>query len=196
MRSFLFGAVLALLVVGGLFYWYLGSGLFAVGASTPPDVVDRLAPWALDRSVARAAAGITVAIPQDAESQKRGMSHYVENCLPCHSGPGAKPAEFAEGLNPAAPALDSAEAQAMSDKELFWIVKNGIRMTAMPAFGVNHKDPEILDIVAFVRHLPKLDAAEKEALAGHGAAEEHHHEHGGGSAEEPEHGHEEHTHEH
>ena len=48
----------------------------------------------------------------------------------------------------------------------------------MPAFGVNHQDPEIQDIVAFVRHLPSLTAAEKQELW-EALPHEHHHEAGG-----------------
>jgi mono/diheme cytochrome c family protein len=69
------------------------------------------------------------------------------------------------------------------DAELFWVIKNGIRMTGMPAFGVNHKDEEIRHIVAFVRHVPQLTDAERQALKT-GAGEEHHHD-----GEEAEHHH-------
>jgi hypothetical protein len=63
------------------------------------------------------------------------------------------------------------------------VIKNGIRMTGMPAFSVNHKDEEIRDIVAFVRHAPKITDAERQALKSGGAGEEHHHEaEGGGEA--------------
>ena len=39
--------------------------------------------------------------------------------------------------------------------ELFWVVKNGINMTAMPSFGtIGVDDQEIWSIVAFLRKLP------------------------------------------
>ncbi len=65
--------------------------------------------------------------------------------------------------------------QRWSDPQLFWIVKNGIRMTGMPAFGGNHSDAEIADIVAFVRHAPKLGDAERDELR-RALPQEHHHE--------------------
>ena len=43
-----------------------------------------------------------------------------------------------------------------SGGELFWIAKNGIRMTGMPAFGSTHKDEEIWKVVAFVQRLPTV----------------------------------------
>jgi hypothetical protein len=54
-------------------------------------------------------------------------------------------------------------------------VKNGLRASGMAGFGVNHKDEEVQDIVAFVRHIPKLTEAERQGLAA-AVPEEHHHE--------------------
>jgi mono/diheme cytochrome c family protein len=91
-------------------------------------------------------------------------------------------------MNPAPPGLDSAHTQAFSDGALFWIVKNGIRASGMPAFGVNHQDAEIQDIVAFVRHVPKLTDEEKKELAAALPHEHHHDEAGEGhEAGEPAH---------
>jgi hypothetical protein len=39
-------------------------------------------------------------------------------------------------MNPKPPLLDSGHTQAFSDGELFWIVKNGIRASGMPGFGL------------------------------------------------------------
>ena len=45
-----------------------------------------------------------------------------------------------QGLSPYPPELATVSGEA-NPKELFWIVKNGIKMTGMPAFGVTHTDP-------------------------------------------------------
>ena len=42
-----------------------------------------------------------------------------------------------------------------SDGELFWIVKNGIKMTGMPAWS-DHSDAELWATVAFVKKLPGM----------------------------------------
>ena len=64
--------------------------------------------------------------------------------------------------------------QKRPDGELYWIVANGIRMTGMPAFGPTHKEKEIWEIVAFLRHLDALSAEEEKALQKEG--EEGHHD--------------------
>jgi mono/diheme cytochrome c family protein len=78
---------------------------------------------------------------------------------------------LAKGLNPSAPELQSSDTQAMSDGELFWTVKHGIRMTGMPAFAPTHTDAQIWKIVAFVRHLPNLTPEETAELIKAPAAE-------------------------
>jgi len=52
----------------------------------------------------------------------------------------------------------------MSAAELFWVMKNGIRMTGMPSWGRTHSDPELWDLVAFVKALPNISAAQYDAL--------------------------------
>ncbi len=71
--------------------------------------------------------------------------------------------EFGRGLDPPAPDLGESQKD-MSDAELFWIIKNGIRMTGMPAFGPTHGDEQIWQMVTFVRHLPQASEQEHVAL--------------------------------
>jgi mono/diheme cytochrome c family protein len=168
------GSLLSLVFIAVGVYVFLSSGRLNVAATTPPDTIDELAEFALDRALERQAAGTTVSIPKDAAGLERGLPHFRENCLPCHGAPGIPAFEFAQGMNPSVPLLDSDHVQKLSDGQIFWIVKNGIRFTGMPAFGVNHADSELADIVAFVRHLPKLDPAETEKLKA-ALPEPHHH---------------------
>lgn len=51
-----------------------------------------------------------------------------------------------------------------SDAELYWIIKHGIKMTGMPAFGLTHSDEDLWAIVAFLRELPQVKAQEYEAM--------------------------------
>jgi len=50
--------------------------------------------------------------------------------------------------------LTSKRVQSYSDQELFWIIRNGIRLTGMPAFGKVETDDHIWDLVNYVRTLP------------------------------------------
>ena len=68
-------------------------------------------------------------------------------------------------------------------RELFWVIKHGIKMTGMPAWGPTHSDDKIWAMVAFVKTLPDMTPAQYKAMqqqAGamdHDHADEHSHTH-------------------
>ena len=93
-----------------------------------------------------------------------GFRSYREMCAVCHTPPGGTDSPIKQGLNPTPPNLAAAEDHAMSEAELFWVIKNGIRMTGMPAWGPSHDDAEIWSIVAFLKALPTIDADEYKRL--------------------------------
>jgi hypothetical protein len=67
---------------------------------------------------------------------------------------------FSEGLNPAPPDLKDVVGEA-KPAQLFWVIKNGIRMTGMPSFGATGvPDQEIWSIVAFLKKLPTVSDAD------------------------------------
>ena len=173
MAKFLIALLAVLLVLAGIGAFLVHTGRLPLAATTPPDLVDRIAMTAKFEAVRRGGNRLQVTLPTDAASLAEGRAHYVENCLPCHGAPGVKRAEFAQGMNPTPPDIDGA-LQNYTDAQLFWVIKNGIRATGMPAFGVNHKDDEIAAIAAFVRRTPRLTPEERQALVA--APREHHHQ--------------------
>ena len=155
----------------------MAMGMMDMSASAKPGLLEKIfAPWAFTNSMEKRAPDTTNPFANDSSAQASGMDHYRENCVMCHGAPNVEPAELAQGLNPPVPKLDTDDAQSLSDGKLFWIIKNGIRMTGMPAFGETHSDAEIWQIVTFVRHLPKLTDAEGKTLQPPGSDMEHHHE--------------------
>jgi mono/diheme cytochrome c family protein len=86
---------------------------------------------------------------------RNGFGHYENVCAGCHGGPGIERSEIGKGLNPQAPDLADA-VPAWSPSHLFWIVKNGLKMTGMPSFGKTHDDNQIWSIVAFIEQLPGM----------------------------------------
>jgi hypothetical protein len=57
--------------------------------------------------------------------------------------------------------------QELSDGELFYLIENGVRFTGMPAWGNGTPEGERAswELVAFLRHLPRLSAAEIAGMA-------------------------------
>ena len=100
----------------------------------------------------------------DPATIRAGARAFAERgCVYCHGGPGAQWAKFSEGLNPGPPDLKDVVGD-LEPRELFWVVKNGIKMTGMPSFGaVGVADQEIWSIVAFLKKLPTVSDADYKA---------------------------------
>jgi mono/diheme cytochrome c family protein len=184
-------AVLAILVLGAIGFMF--SGLYDVSASVPDKGLIR---WALvttqrhsvQRGVAALKGKVQVPNLEDPKRIQTGLVHYHEMCTTCHGAPGVNISEIGQGLNPDPPELSDVGRD--EPEETFWVVRNGIKMTGMPSFGVTHTDDEIWDIVAFVRKMGTLTPQQYQAMvqqAGLGAPgrESEEHEHGEGQPAQP-----------
>ncbi len=90
--------------------------------------------------------------PAPATRADASMAFSME-CAQCHGQDGRMPTDIGGGMYPRASDLGSARVQRYSDAELFWIIKNGIRLSGMPAFGRVHSDTQIWNFVRYVRTL-------------------------------------------
>ncbi len=158
MKTLRFLALIGLLaVIGGIgagaFFF---GGFFSVAANNPdPNIVN----WALvhvrEASIARHATDRPPASLDDPALVRAGARAYSESgCINCHGGPGVGPAKFSEGLNP--PPNLKEVVNELLPQELFWVIKNGIKMTGMPSFGADKppmSDQTIWTIVAFLKKL-------------------------------------------
>lgn len=165
------------LAAGG---FYMLSGAYNVAATEAH--AGPLA-WFLDTSMERSVRyhAEEVAIPDlsDAGLLESGFSHYDAMCAECHGAPGMEPSEVGQGLNPSPPLLTE-EAPEWTPAELFWIVKHGVKMTGMPAFGPTHEDGDLWALVAFLQELPTMSPEEYRTMAESAARrrageDEHHH---------------------
>jgi mono/diheme cytochrome c family protein len=167
----------ALLVIGlGLVY----AGAFNVAADDPHwGVTYRLMETARERSVATRADSVpTAPALDDPQLIAMGAEHYVEMCTGCHLAPEMKDSEIRAGLYPKPPNLVEHGAH-RSPQQTFWIIKHGLKMTGMPAWGVTHDDQSIWGLVAFLRKLPELspDAYQElvaQSSGGHSHSDEGH----------------------
>jgi cytochrome c553 len=86
----------------------------------------------------------------------RGAKHYEMTCSPCHGAPDHPALDVTRGMTPPPPPLYDARAK-FDPEELHWVVKHGIKMTAMPAWPALQRNDEIWDMVAFLEQLPDLN---------------------------------------
>jgi mono/diheme cytochrome c family protein len=158
--------VLVVLILAALLF--ILSGVYDVAASSPDS---GLVAWVLrttqSRSVHRAyerlEGKVTIPNLDDPERIRTGLILYSQNCATCHGAPGVKLSAIGQGLNPYPPELAAEGGD--EPLELFWVTKNGIKMTGMPSFGVTHSDEEIWAVVAFLRRMGKLSPEEYQAMA-------------------------------
>jgi mono/diheme cytochrome c family protein len=155
--------LIILLVIAGFGGVFLYAGIYNIGADAPHsklvyDTLDTLR----ERSIASYSKAIKV--PADFDDQKRiaaGAGLYDEMCTGCHLGPGLEKSELSQGLYPQAPEL--ARGNDHTPAQQFWIIKHGVKLSAMPAWGKTHNDQLIWDMVAFIRQLPKMNAQQYQA---------------------------------
>jgi mono/diheme cytochrome c family protein len=157
-----FIGVLAILaaIAAAVFFFF---GFYNVAASVAdPAIVENMLAQVRQASIARQAKNDVPSMPpENREAVMAGARAYSERgCVNCHGGPGVDWGKWSEGLRPDPPDLKQL-AEDTPRNELFWVVKNGIRMTAMPSFGTTGvSDDEIWKIVAFVKQLSMVTPEE------------------------------------
>ncbi len=92
-------------------------------------------------------------VVDEAESVARGGGIYGASCSFCHGIGGRRPIDVGLWMSPRAPDLSASLVRRWTDAELFWIIKNGIRMTGMPGFDEIHSDQETVDVLRYLRSL-------------------------------------------
>ncbi|MGA7617256.1 MAG: cytochrome c [Thermoanaerobaculia bacterium] len=91
-----------------------------------------------------------------------GRAHWADHCASCHGNDGKGETEMGRGLYPKPPDMTSGRTQSLTDGELAYIIRNGVRLTGMPAWGEPGTPPQKEDwqLVAFIRHLPRITPEE------------------------------------
>jgi mono/diheme cytochrome c family protein len=167
-RSFVRTLVLLLATV-------LGIGMLAGAYIVTTGVSARPTPGTLEALTARTVRGMAIRtrvrgvsdpVPVTDATIMEGMEHFADHCAVCHANDGSGNTEMGRGLYPRAPDMRLPATQNLSDAELFYIIENGVRLTGMPGWSTGTKEGETSSwhLVHFIRHLPKLTAAEVEHM--------------------------------
>jgi mono/diheme cytochrome c family protein len=169
-------AIIAALVLGTSAFVYFG--VYDVSATVPHwGITEEILEAVRDRSIAVRSQGIAVPDLKAPGLLDTGRVHYHAMCRLCHGAPGSIENDIQKGLYPKPPSLPSGSVQReLGDAQLLWVIKNGLKMTGMPAFGPTHSSDELWGLVAYVRALPGVKApAEKPKEEDHHGHEEGHH---------------------
>ena len=148
--------VLATLGLGAmLFAW---SGAYNIAATEPHWGITQLFVQILrNRSIEVRSSDIQPSDLDDPQYRQAAFAHYHGMCRLCHGAPGYPPNEFAKGLYPAPPDMTSGGLQkARSEADIYWVVKHGLKMTGMPAFGSTHKEEELWGLMVLAGAMPGM----------------------------------------
>jgi mono/diheme cytochrome c family protein len=150
-------ACLTALVIVGVAV-FVCSGIYNIGADDQHTrIVSAIIRQLRDRSISVRAREIVAPNLEDPSMIVAGADRYSQLCIGCHLAPGMSKSDLSPGMYPQPPHL--AQGMELDSQRLFWTVKHGVKMSAMPAWGNTLSDEEIWQLVAFVRKLPAMSAA-------------------------------------
>jgi mono/diheme cytochrome c family protein len=157
LHHLLIGVAIGVAVVVPLgVFAYVKSGIYNVAASHPHT---KFTTWitheTMIHSVRRHAAGLTPPSWTSAAQLGAGLCAYETHCSACHGAAAVARQRWVAGLEPQPPYLLDAT-QHFTPSQLFWIAKNGIKMTGMPAWRESLSDREIWNVVAWLEASTRL----------------------------------------
>ena len=156
------GIFAGLAIIGAIAaFGAMSLGLITIAARPPHTALTTdVLHYTFKRSTARAGSEVTV--PDDLNSPARvalGIQHYDNVCSSCHGGPDLGQSPIALSMRPRPQHLASVVDQ-FSDEQLFVILRDGVRFSAMPAWPASENFDEIWSVVAFLRALPTMSNAD------------------------------------
>jgi len=159
---FLLLAGLALLAIG-----VYGARLIWRGFSTADE------PSYLEKTLARATRNLS--IPRNARLEanpwkatpevfKEARESFLDRCASCHGQDGSGQTTVGRNLYPKVPDLRQPQTQNLTDGQIRYIIRNGVRLTGMPGWANPHDEQsdDSWKLVLFIRSLRQLTREERE----------------------------------
>jgi mono/diheme cytochrome c family protein len=135
---------------------FVKSGLYNVGAAKlHSNFTEWLTHETMIRSVRRHARGIAAPTRFTPAQVRIGFCTYETHCVSCHGATAIAREQWVGGLEPQPPYLLDATSK-WTPPELFWIAKNGIKMTGMPSWRDSMADRQLWDVVGFLQAMRRL----------------------------------------
>ncbi len=157
-------SLITVLIFLAAFYFFLG--LYNVSATKPhPSIMNTVLHMIAERSIKRNSAGLVVPYDiNDKDIYVEGFGEYERMCVQCHGAPGVEPSPTGKGLFPPPPRFPGEKFDEYSLKDIFWVTKNGVKMTGMPAYGPTHEDRTIWAVAIFLDRSRSLSETEYKKL--------------------------------
>jgi mono/diheme cytochrome c family protein len=155
--------VTAGLVTAGLVLWGFSIVRRGFSARDEPSRTEAFVARKLRRMAAPAdARRLRNPVPNTDTVLKEARAHFADHCATCHGNDGKGETPIGKNLYPRAPDMSGVRTQSLSDGELFYTIKNGVRLSGMPAWGKDTVEDDRVSwaLVYFIRHLPSITPLE------------------------------------
>lgn len=153
MKWFVLGIIVTLVVLAAGAYIYLEEGFVSARADMKPGTMDSWLGSAMDASTGRHAPKLSNPAPDTQETLLAGAKTYATFCAGCHGSPADHDSKFGKAFYPPAPQFFGDDPPDMKENENFYIIKHGIRMTAMPTWADLLSDEQIWQTVALLKRV-------------------------------------------
>lgn len=164
MGNFIRGMIVGAIALAAAGYGYARFGLIDLRADQNPSAwEERIAGQAIDESTERHAPRQKNPLPPTTENLLAGARLYRDKCSDCHGSPVNPNSDYGRSFYPGAPQFMK-QAPDLPDHENFYIIKHGVRWTAMPAWGNIMTDSEIWQVVLVLHDFEKLPPEVREEL--------------------------------
>ena len=155
--KFIFGFVIGIVALCAAVYCYFAFGFAPVAtASAPMPLEMKLAHLSLNAKIDREAPKSAAFHASDTDLQN-AANLYRQHCSVCHGLPDGVKSATQKGMYPVPPLL--LHGKGVTDDppgESYWKVKNGIRLTGMPAYGGALSEKDLWSISELLAGADKL----------------------------------------
>jgi len=166
-KTLVLGALAAYIFAALVLVSLAKLGVLPVRADVSPSPLETtLFGSALHASVARRAPNGGNPMPASEDNLLSGAKLYRQMCSRCHGLSRESDNTYGQSFYPPAPHF-ALSRTSYTDTQMFWIIKHGIRNTAMLAWGNFLSDEEICQVVNLLREFDSLPDSVTRELLGH-----------------------------
>lgn len=152
-KWFVLGIVATLIAISAATFIYLKLGFVSARADVKPGVMDSWLGTAMDASTNRHAPKMMNPVPDTEATLVSAAQVYASRCGVCHGTPSEHDSKLGQAFYPPAPQFFGDDPPDMMEHANFYIIKHGVRMTAMPAWGDLLSDQQIWQTVGLLKRI-------------------------------------------
>ncbi len=156
LKWFGLGVITTLVALSAAAYVYFEKGFVDTRANIPVGLADNWLGSAMDASTERHAPKQKNPVSATESNLIDGAKLYRDKCAGCHGSAINPNSDFGHSFYPRVPQFFGDQPPDMPENQDFYIIKNGVRFTAMPAWGNVMADSEIWQVIHVLTNIKRL----------------------------------------